>query len=204
MGHSCKRLPQEVQVTMWPHSSKTQSMIASMQILHSSFSLSAPPLPSAASSNKRLKTIARRFRYPVTVKTTTQPPYTVIVIKETYTIRFSLYALEQNCLKYFYRPQTKLRKGNVFYTCLFTGGGGGGSAMAPWAHNHPQQDQTPPDQTRPRMEHGTRQEVTSFPYNHKSGRFASYWNAFLFFIVSLERTHILSHRTKIFLAYFKM
>lgn len=34
MGHSFMRLPHLVQVTMWPHSSRTQSMGESMQILH--------------------------------------------------------------------------------------------------------------------------------------------------------------------------
>ena len=34
MGHSLMRLPHLVQVTMWPHSSRTQSMGESMQIRH--------------------------------------------------------------------------------------------------------------------------------------------------------------------------
>lgn len=36
IGHSFNTLPQLVQVAMWPHSRKTHSIGASMQILHSS------------------------------------------------------------------------------------------------------------------------------------------------------------------------
>lgn len=42
-GHSARRRPQLVQVTMWPHSSSTQSITASMHILHSSVSTSLLP-----------------------------------------------------------------------------------------------------------------------------------------------------------------
>lgn len=47
MGHSFMRLPHLVQVTMWPHSSRTQSMGESMQILHrfsSRLDGTAPPV----------------------------------------------------------------------------------------------------------------------------------------------------------------
>ena len=37
-----------------------------------------------------------------------------------------------------------------------------------------------PRSSTPWKEHGTRQEVTSYPRNHKSRRYASYWNAILF------------------------
>lgn len=36
MGHSLSTLPQFVHVAMWPHSNKTHSIAASMQILHKS------------------------------------------------------------------------------------------------------------------------------------------------------------------------
>lgn len=44
IGHSFILLPHFVQVTMWPHSRRTQSIIASMQILHrfSSWIISGP------------------------------------------------------------------------------------------------------------------------------------------------------------------
>lgn len=51
MGHSFIRLPHLVQVTMWPHSSRTQSMGESMQILHrfsSRLGGTAPPFWSSA------------------------------------------------------------------------------------------------------------------------------------------------------------
>ena len=45
MGHSAIRLPHWVQVTMWPHSNKTQSMMASIHILHISPSWGGQWLP---------------------------------------------------------------------------------------------------------------------------------------------------------------
>lgn len=49
MGQSASCLPQLVQVAIWPHSSNTQSIDASIQILHCS---SSQPLPSPLSSTE--------------------------------------------------------------------------------------------------------------------------------------------------------
>ena len=89
----------------------------------------------------------------------------------------------QKLLCYYYRPPTKLQEGNVFTgVCLSTGGGrppppSGGRSRRKIM------DQTGSDIIpSPKKEHGTREEVTSHPWNHTSGRYRSYWNAFFLII----------------------
>ena len=72
----------------------------------------------------------------------------------------------------YYRPETKLREGNVFTrVCLYTGGVSvpGGRGYVPRGVWHYPQEQRPP--SPPGNRH---------PRNHKSGRYAFYWNVFLF------------------------
>ena len=67
-----------------------------------------------------------------------------------------------------YRPQTKLREGNVFTgLCLFTGRGVVPSCRTPGTVSPPGPYPPPP------------------PRNHKSGRYASYWN--VLFTLHLNR-----------------
>ncbi len=56
IGHSLMRFPHLLQVTMWPHSSSTQSIIASIQMRHSLSSLDNWVLqPSAVKERERKK-----------------------------------------------------------------------------------------------------------------------------------------------------
>ena len=52
MGHSFILLPQREQVTMWPHSSSTQSIGESMQIRHRLSSWRPPPVPDGSAAQR--------------------------------------------------------------------------------------------------------------------------------------------------------
>ena len=71
-----------------------------------------------------------------------------------------------NVLSHFYRPQTELRKGNVFTSASYSVHRAGVSASVHAGIHTPQQ--TPPPGRPPAAD------------GHCSGRYASYWNAFLF------------------------
>ena len=71
------------------------------------------------------------------------------------------------------RLQTKLGEGNVFTrVCLSMGS----RAIPPW-------NRLPLAADLPPKEHGIRQDVTSYPWNHKNGWYASYWNYAAWFFV---------------------
>ena len=81
----------------------------------------------------------------------------------------------------YYRPQTKLRKGNVFTSVsriLSTGKGVSGRHPLDRLGRHPPGRQTPPP------------GQTSYPADgYCSGRYASYWNAFLFILFRHHRAY---------------
>ena len=94
-------------------------------------------------------------------------------------------------------PQTKLREGDV---CLFTGRGSG----IPPDNRHLPGNRRPRNMgtdtplgadTHPENSHSQPWEQTP-PRNHKSGRHASYWNAFLFRDASDFLNFLLTHVAK--------
>ena len=86
-----------------------------------------------------------------------------------FSIQINFYLTGQNLSPLFYRPQTKLQKGNVFTSVCQElcprRGGGKCTPPPPWA-NTPLGRHPPPGQTPPAD-------------GYCSGRYTSYWNAFL-------------------------
>ena len=79
----------------------------------------------------------------------------------------------------YYRPQTKLRRGNVFIPACQSFCSKGGRCMLGYTHTLGRTPPPPPG--RHPLGRLLRADTIPTPDTHCSGRFASYWNAFLYY-----------------------
>ena len=115
-------------------------------------------------------------------------------------MNFSVHAIAKNgYTTHYYRLQTKLREGNVFkpvFHSVHRSGPSlrqrppdrGPSGQRPPGQRFPRQiasrwrplDRDPPDRDSPRLDEDPPPPGLTFSGGHRSGRYASYWNEYLF------------------------
>ena len=104
-------------------------------------------------------------------------------------IRYTPQSLAKHCLRFFYKPQRSCGQGYVF-TCVCDSVHRRGVCLsACWDTTPPEQTPPPPEQTPPgsrhhhpqgRHPHPPRSRPPTPGIRSMNGRYASYWNAFLF------------------------